>query len=123
MSRLAIFGGTPERRKPFPSWPAFDENEEEALLEVLRSGNWWRYSHGEAVEGRVSEGDQPRSKVAEFQEAFARFQGARYGIACANGSAALEVALKALGVGPGDEVIVPPYTFTASAAVAVAINV
>ena len=66
MSRLAIFGGTPERIKPFPSWPAFDENEEKALLEVLRSGNWWRYSFGEAVELKELEGDQPRSKVAEF---------------------------------------------------------
>jgi len=122
MSRLAIFGGAPERSKPFPSWPAFDQNEEEALLDVLRSGNWWRYSHGEAVEGRVPEVGQPRSKVAEFQEAFARFQGARYGIACANGSAALEVALKALGVGPGDEVIVPPYTFIATATAALAVN-
>ena len=126
MSRLAIFGGTPERSKPFPSWPAFDHNEEEALLEVLRSGNWWRYSFGEAVESPVGARHgvpvQPRSKVAEFQEAFARFQGAKYGIACASGSAALEVALKALGAGPGDEVIVPPYTFIATATAALAVN-
>jgi len=122
MSRLAIFGGTPQRTKPFPSWPAFDENEEQALLEVLRSGKWWRYSYGEAVELKELEVDQPRSKVAEFQEAFARFQGARYGIACANGTAAIEVALKGLGVGPGDEVIVPAYTFIATASAVLMVN-
>ncbi|MGD0227640.1 MAG: DegT/DnrJ/EryC1/StrS family aminotransferase [Terriglobia bacterium] len=65
---------------------------------------------------------QPRSKVAEFQEAFARFQGARYGIACASGTAAIEVALKGLGVGPGDEVIVPAYTFIATASPVLMVN-
>jgi len=122
VSRLAIFGGTPERSRPFPSWPVFDDSEEEALLDVLRSGNWWRYSHGQAVDATAAEAGQPSSKVAEFQAAFAEFQGARYGIACANGSAALEVALKALGVGPGDEVIVPPYTFIATATAALNVN-
>jgi len=131
MSRLAIFGGTPERSRPFPSWPVFDESEEEALLEVLRSGNWWRYTHGDAVVGtrhgvplHPQDGGpvQLPSKVAEFQAAFAQSQGARYGIACANGTAALEVALKALGVGPGDEVIVPPYTFIATATAPLAVN-
>jgi dTDP-4-amino-4,6-dideoxygalactose transaminase len=122
VSRLAIFGGAPQRTKPFPSWPAFDESEEQALLEVLRSGKWWRYSYGEAVELKAPEVDQPRSKVAEFQEAFARFQGARYGIACANGTAAIEVALKGLGVGPGDEVIVPAYTFIATASAVLMVN-
>ena len=122
MSGLAIFGGTPERSEPFPSWPVFDDSEEKALLEVLRSGNWWRYSHGQAVEATGPEAGQPSSKVAEFQAAFAHFQGAKYGIACANGTAALEVALKALGVGPGDEVIVPPYTFIATATAPLAVN-
>ena len=122
MSQLAILGGTPQRTKPFPSWPVFDENEELALLEVVRSGKWWRYCHGEAVELKEVEPGEPRSKVAEFQEAFARFQGARYGIACANGTAALEVALKALGVGPGDEVVVPAYTFIATASAVLMVN-
>ena len=122
MSKLAVFGGTPERAKPFPSWPAFDENEEEAVLEVIRSGNWWRYSHGEAVQAAAAEAGQPPSKVAEFQGAFARMQGAKYGIACANGTAALDVTLKALGVGPRDEVIVPPYTFIATATAPLAVN-
>ena len=67
---------------------------------MLRSGQWW------AVGGR---------KVPEFESAFAAFQDAKYGVAVTNGTAALEVCLRALGIGPGDEVIVPPYTFIATA--------
>ena len=85
MSRLAIFGGTPLRRKPFPAWPVFDHAEEDALREVLCSGRWWRYASSD--DSRSME--PAKSKVAEFQETFARFQGAEYGIACANGTAAL----------------------------------
>jgi dTDP-4-amino-4,6-dideoxygalactose transaminase len=122
MNQLALFGGTPLRTKPYPSWPVFDENEERALMAVLRSGKWWRYSYGEGVEMREPEPGQPRSRVVEFQEAFARLQKAKYGIACANGTAALEVALKSLGMGPGDEVIVPAYTFIATASSVLMVN-
>ena len=115
MCQLAIFGGKPVRERAFPSWPVFGEGEERALLQVLWSGKWWRYSYGEGLELREPENGQPRSVVAEFQEAFAKLQGAKYGVACANGTAAIEVALKATGVGPGDEVIVPAYTFIATA--------
>ena len=114
MSDLALHGGSPVRTKPFPHWPVFDESEERALVEVLRSGQWWRYSMGEAVDpGSVQAG--AHSKVGEFQKMFAEVQGARYGIACATGTGAIEVVLKAMGIGPGDEVIVPPYTFVATA--------
>ncbi len=122
MVQLAILGGQPIRAKPFPSWPVFDHTEEQALLEVLRSGKWWQFSYGQGVELREPEPGQPRSKVAEFQEGFARMQQARYGIACANGTAALEISLKALGVGPGDEVIIPAYTFVATATAPLQIN-
>jgi dTDP-4-amino-4,6-dideoxygalactose transaminase len=122
MSRLALFGGSPVRTKSFPSWPIFDEAEEQALLEVLRSGNWWRYSFGENLDLTDCRPRDERSKVAEFQEAFARLHGARYGIACANGTGAIEVALKALGIGPGDEVIVPAYTFIATASAVLSVN-
>lgn len=115
MGQLAMFGGGPVREHPFPSWPVFDEREEEALPEVLRSGKRWRYSCGEGVELREPEAGEPRSRVARFQEAFARLEDAKYGVACANGTAAIEVVMKALGVGPGDEVIVPLYTFIATA--------
>ena len=113
MSKLALFGGTPVRTAPFPSWPVFDESEEHALLDVLRSGRWWNFRMGEAANPGASVCAE--STVARFQAAFAQAQGARFGVACASGTAALEVALKALGVGPGDEVVVPPYTFVATA--------
>ncbi|MCC6446688.1 MAG: DegT/DnrJ/EryC1/StrS family aminotransferase [Armatimonadetes bacterium] len=100
MSTLAMNGGTPVRSKPWPGWPMHDETEKTALLEVLESGRW----------GRLS-GD----RVAAFEQAFAGFQNARYGIAVTNGTAALEIALKAAGIDIGDEVIVPAYTFVATA--------
>ncbi|MBS1873851.1 MAG: DegT/DnrJ/EryC1/StrS family aminotransferase [Acidobacteria bacterium] len=120
MSQLALFGGNPVRTKPFPSWPVFDAAEERAVLEVLRSGKWWRNSQGE--DGAQDHDGEGPSQTAQFQRAFAQSHGARYGIACANGTAALEVAMKAAGVGPGDEVLVPPYTFIATATAPLAIN-
>ena len=122
MSQLAIFGGKPVRERAFPSWPVFDEDEEIGLLQVLRSGKWWRYSLGEEVQPDGPQLSQPYSKVAEFQAAFARLQGAKYGVACANGTAAIEVSLRALGIGPGDEVIGPRYTFIATASAVLSNN-
>ena len=123
MSDLALFGGRPVRSADFPSWPVFDENEERAVVELTRSGQWWRYTLGEAAsDERTPAKPGEGSRVEEFQEAFARAQGARYGIACASGMAALEVSLKALGVGPGDEVIVPAYTFIATATAAMVLG-
>jgi dTDP-4-amino-4,6-dideoxygalactose transaminase len=111
MNRLALFGGTPVRRDGFPSWPIYDQQEERALLDVLHSGRWWSgtqaYHDANSVE--------VPSKVAAFESAFASYCGATYGLACSTGTAALEIALKAAGIGPGDEVIVPPYTFLATA--------
>ncbi|MFN7923428.1 MAG: DegT/DnrJ/EryC1/StrS family aminotransferase [Bryobacteraceae bacterium] len=115
MEKLAFTGGTPVRTKPFPAWPVHDQRERQLLLEVLESGQWWRYTLGEAVDSSSAAAGVPASKVAEFQHRFAAAQGCRYGIACVNGTAALEVGLRALGVKPGDEVIVPPYTFVATA--------
>lgn len=121
MAKLALHGGSPVRQRPFPSWPVWDEREENALLNVLRSGKWWRFSYGVGVELREPEtGD--RSRVVEFQEAFARHHQAKFGLACANGTAAIEVLLKALGVGPGDEVIVPAYTYMATASAVLQVN-
>ncbi|MGI6544808.1 MAG: DegT/DnrJ/EryC1/StrS family aminotransferase [Limnochordia bacterium] len=98
MNALAINGGRPIRTKPFPKWPIHDARDVAAVTAVLESGEWW---FGE--------------KVAEFQRRFAAFHEAKYGVAVANGSVAIEVALKAAGVQPGDEVIVPPLTFVATA--------
>jgi dTDP-4-amino-4,6-dideoxygalactose transaminase len=121
MAKLALLGGSPVRQTPFPSWPVWDEREENAVLGVLRSGKWWRFSYGVGVELKEPEtGD--RSRVVEFQEAFARHHQAKFGLACANGTAAIEVLLKALGIGPGDEVIVPAYTYVATATPVLQVN-
>ncbi len=122
MSKLALSGGSPVRTRPWPAWPVFDAGEETALLEVLRSGQWWRLSLEEGAETRTMVDSQPVSKVTEFEDAFAAAQQARYGIACANGTAALEIVLKSLGIGPGDEVLVPAYTFVATASAVLSIN-
>jgi len=113
MSKLALNGGSPIRSRAFPAWPVFDEAEEQALLEVLRSGKWWLYTMGESV--TPDSAGAANSAVVRFQHAFAQAQDSRFGIACSTGTAALEVALKALGVGPGHDVVVPPYTFVATA--------
>ncbi len=104
---LAINGGTPVRTEPFGGWPVFGPEEEAALLAALRSGTW---------------GSLDGTFVKRFEEEFAKFQGAKYGISCVNGTMALSVALKAVGVVPGDEVIVPPYTFIATASAALMIG-
>lgn len=108
MASLAINGGTPVRTKPFTKWPIFGKADEDALINVLRSGAW----------GRVSGG----KKNEELEEKFAQYHGAKYGVTCVNGTAALEIALRAMGIGEGDEVIVPAYTFIATASAAVLVG-
>jgi dTDP-4-amino-4,6-dideoxygalactose transaminase len=100
MEKLALLGGEPVKSAPFAPWPRYDDHERQALLSVLESRNWWR---------------TPGTQTALFEQEFAAYQQAKYGIAVTNGTAALEVALAALGVGPGDEVIVPDFTFFATA--------
>jgi dTDP-4-amino-4,6-dideoxygalactose transaminase len=96
---LAINGGPKSVTTPLPHWPEFDEEAIRAVEAVLRSGkvNYWTGPKG-----------------MEFEDAFARWQGSRYAVSTATGTAALHVALSALGIGPGDEVIVPSYTFIAT---------
>lgn len=95
----ALLGGAPVRQAAFPSWPVFGQPEEQALLRTLRSGKWYR-GNG--------------SNVRRFEEAYARAIGARRCLATCNGTSALFVSLNALDVQPGDEVIIPPYTFIAT---------
>jgi dTDP-4-amino-4,6-dideoxygalactose transaminase len=83
----------------FPGWPVFDQTEEKALMDTLRTGQWFRGS-GKAV--------------ARFEQAYGKLTGAKHCLATASGTAALSTALGALDVGPGDEVIIPPYTFVAT---------
>ena len=100
MSSLAMLGGKKAKGKPFPAWPYYDSSEERALKDVLESRVWWR---------------TPGTKTLEFEKSFAKFHGARHGIAVTNGTAALEVTIAALGISAGDEVIVPNFTFVATA--------
>ena len=106
-SPLAILGGQPLRTRPFPAWPVFDDRERAQLEDVLASSSWGGYP-------------SPNRKATEFAAAFAAYQGARFAIPTTSGTSALEVALKALGVGAGDEVIVPAITFAATPYAAVA---
>jgi dTDP-4-amino-4,6-dideoxygalactose transaminase len=95
----ALLGGPKVRTVKWPAWPVYDRQEEEALLGVLRSGLWNRRSG---------------KQVARFEEAYAKLTGAKYCLATSSGTSALITSLSALGVGAGDEVIVPPYTFVAT---------
>ena len=108
MARLAVNGGDKVRTEPWPRWPVWDEREIKALEEVVRSGRW----------GRLYEG----SRVEEFEKSFSVYQDAKFGIAVTSGTAALTIALKAAGVDVGDEVIVPGYTFIATATCALQNN-
>ena len=95
----AVLGGSPVRREGFPTWPIIGESDLEGWIDVLRSGAWYR-GNGERVE--------------RFEAAWADRLGSPHCLATANGTSALITALNALEVGPGDEVIVPPYTFVAT---------
>jgi dTDP-4-amino-4,6-dideoxygalactose transaminase len=96
----AILGGRKTRTQPFASWPKFDQKEERALMDVLHSGKWYRGS------GQV---------VKQFEQSYAQLTGAKQCLATCNGTAALFIALNVLGVEAGDEVLIPPYTFIATA--------
>ncbi|MDX2036768.1 MAG: DegT/DnrJ/EryC1/StrS family aminotransferase [Isosphaeraceae bacterium] len=95
----AILGGTPLLSNPRTAWPIIGEIDVKAWVDVLRSGKWNRLNGTKAV---------------EFETAWAERLGSRFGLATANGTSALFTSLNALGVGPGDEVIVPSYTFVAT---------
>ncbi len=107
MEKLGINGGTPVRATPFPLWPDFDDTERQLILEVLDSRQWW------ATQG---------TKVKEFEKQWGDFHGTEPAIAVTNGSHTLELALLALDVGSGDEVIVPNWTFVATAAAVLMVN-
>jgi dTDP-4-amino-4,6-dideoxygalactose transaminase len=97
----AALGGKPVRTKGYQGWPMVTDALQKGVAEVVRSGGWYR--------GRV---------VDQFEEKFAAASGAKYCVAVSSGTSALYTSLGALGVGPGDEVIVPPYTFVATVNVA-----
>ncbi len=97
--KLAFKGGNPVRSAPWPSWPVWDSTVEKEIADMYRSGKWYRNT------GTFCE---------EFEEKYAELVGSNYCLATASGTTALIVALHALGVDAGDEVLVSPYTFIAT---------
>jgi len=97
---LAALGGPPVRTRPFPRWPEIDPADEAALLRALHGSYWGLHGDGE---------------IERFEARFAEYQQARHAVAVANGTVALRIALLAAGIRAGDEVLVPPYTFLATA--------
>ena len=96
---LAINGGVSVRSIPFSHWPFFAQDEIDAAIAPLRLGkvNYWTGKRG-----------------MEFEAKWAEWIGAKMAISCTNGTAALQIAISSLGIGPGDEMIVPSYSFIAS---------
>src|SRR5674476_593368 len=102
MKNLAINGGPKTVGRDF-DWPLYDETDIKCVADIVRSGKWGNPDCG--------------GEVALFEKEFAAFCGTKYALTCVNGSVALRLALIACGVKPGDEVIVPPYTFIATSTI------
>ena len=108
--RLACEGGAPVRdatRAPWPTWPVWNADDEAAIRRVLHSGQWWSGGGGEN---------------AAFAREFAAFHDARFAVPCTNGTHALQAALQSVCVEPGDEVVIPAYTFVATASAVLAVG-
>jgi L-glutamine:2-deoxy-scyllo-inosose/3-amino-2,3-dideoxy-scyllo-inosose aminotransferase len=103
MSQLAILGGPRTRTEPYPEWPVWDQRDIDAVTDVIKSGRWGGFPY-------------PGPKTAELARIFAEMQGGGYAVPMANGTVTMEVACRASDIGWGDEVIVPAYTFQATAA-------
>jgi len=99
MAKLAIKGGKPVTKEPFPMWPSFRKSTAKKAMKPLETGkvNYWTGTKG-----------------LEFEKAWAKWNGARFAITTTNGTSALHTAVASLGIGPGDEVICPSYSFIAS---------
>lgn len=109
MAQLAIKGGNRLREKPWPVWPQSTEREKELLLQVLESHNWGGYP-------------SPNRFAKQFNKLFAEAHDVKHCVACANGTVSLEMCLRAGGLKAGDEVIVTPYTWIATASAVVTTN-
>ena len=96
---LAIHGGTPVRSTPFPDWPQTDERDEQILLKSLRNHKWCTTD---------------AEFIPKFENEWTRRVGSRGCVMTPCGTHALQLALELIGVGPGDEVIVSPYTYIAT---------
>lgn len=107
--KLALLGGEPVRSKPFPSWPCLGQEEINAAIEVIRKGHLSSFA---APPSNLFLGGE---KIKEFENNFAEYHGIKYAISVNSATAGLHAALAAAGIGPGDEVIVTPHSFTSSA--------
>jgi L-glutamine:2-deoxy-scyllo-inosose/3-amino-2,3-dideoxy-scyllo-inosose aminotransferase len=103
MSELAILGGPMTRTEPYPAWPVWDQRDVDAVTEVVKSGRWGGYPY-------------PGPKTETLARKFSELQGGGYAVPMINGTVTMEVACRAAEIGWGDEVIVPAYTFQATAA-------
>ena len=110
--KLAIKGGEKTVTKEFFPWPYYDEKELLYLEQTIKSRKWFSGMRGA----------DPGTRVKELEEKFAAYHEAKYGIACANGTVAIEIALRAAGIGDGDEVIVPALTFIATLSAVLQVN-
>ena len=108
-TRLALLGGSPVRSRPFSPWPLFQPSDLERLQRVVESRHWGGFP-------------LPTPLAAEFGERFAAMHGAKYALCLANGTIAISAALQALGIGFGDEVIVPAYTWDGTATAALVVG-
>ncbi len=109
MGKLALTGGPQTYTDFWPPWPVYTDEDRQALADVLESRNWGGYP-------------SPNQRAREFAGAFAAVHDAAFGICAANGSVTLEVALRAAGIKAGEEVIVTPYTWIATAGAPVMVN-
>lgn len=109
MKKLAINGGKPVREKQFPKHPIIGDDEKNAVLQVLESQNLSTFI---AAPGKNFLGGK---KIREFEDKFAKYLGVKFAVAFNSATSALHGAVVAVGVRPGEEVIVPPYTFTSTA--------
>lgn len=107
MKELAYYSGKPTKSKPFPKWPHSDQIELSQINDVLTSGKWWRMV-----------GD----KAEKFEQNFAKTHQAKYCLGVTNGTHAIEVALAAMDIGKGDEVIIPAFTFISTATAVIYCN-
>ena len=106
MGKLAITGGSKLRAKGFPVWPVYGKEEADGLQRVLESRQW----------GTLG------PEVKKFTEKFNKYLGVKYGVAVTNGTVTMEVLLRAMGIGYGDEVLVPPYTFVATVSAVITVG-
>lgn len=107
MAQLALLGGEPVRTETWPAWPVHDQRDIDAVAAVVASGRWGGHPY-------------PGPVTAKFTQGFEELQGGGHAVAIMNGTITMEVALRAANIGWGDEVLVPSYTFAATATAPVA---